>query len=113
MIIFILMAVLWFTRNPGFMPGWSSLFPDYPGYATDATVALLLGFMFFIIPAHKPNAERYEALITWKDFQACMPWEISLLVGGGFALAEGTKRHQSQRQMSEGLAELRLLYADT
>lgn len=32
-----------------------------------------------------------EALITWKDFQACMPWEISLLVGGGFALAEGTK----------------------
>ncbi|XP_016145835.1 solute carrier family 13 member 1 [Sinocyclocheilus grahami] len=91
MIIFILMAVLWFTRNPGFMPGWSSLFPDYPGYATDATVALLLGFMFFIIPAHKPNAERYEALITWKDFQACMPWEISLLVGGGFALAEGTK----------------------
>ncbi|KAF4095218.1 hypothetical protein G5714_024296 [Onychostoma macrolepis] len=91
MIIFILMAILWFTRNPGFMPGWSSLFPDYPGYATDATVALLLGFTFFIIPAHKPNAERYEALITWKDFQACMPWEISLLVGGGFALAEGTK----------------------
>ncbi|XP_043084760.1 solute carrier family 13 member 1 [Puntigrus tetrazona] len=91
MIVFILMAVLWFTRNPGFMPGWSSLFPDYPGYATDATVALLLGFTFFIIPAHKPNTERYEALITWKDFQACMPWEISLLVGGGFALAEGTK----------------------
>uniref|UniRef100_A0A9J7Y9V4 Solute carrier family 13 member 1 n=2 Tax=Cyprinus carpio TaxID=7962 RepID=A0A9J7Y9V4_CYPCA len=92
MIIFILMAILWFTRNPGFMPGWSALFPDYPGYATDATVALLLGFTFFIIPAHKPNAEHYgTALITWKDFQACMPWEISLLVGGGFALAEGTK----------------------
>uniref|UniRef100_A0A671T0G2 Solute carrier family 13 member 1-like n=1 Tax=Sinocyclocheilus anshuiensis TaxID=1608454 RepID=A0A671T0G2_9TELE len=89
MIIFILMAILWFTRNPGFMPGWSSF---YPGYATDATVALLLGFMFFIIPAHKPNAKlTIEALITWKDFQACMPWEISLLVGGGFALAEGTK----------------------
>ncbi|CAM4734842.1 unnamed protein product [Leuciscus chuanchicus] len=91
LIIFILMAILWFTRNPGFMPGWSSLFSDQPGYATDATVALLLGFMFFIIPAHKLKADNYEALITWKDFQACMPWEISLLVGGGFALAEGTK----------------------
>ncbi|XP_073687818.1 solute carrier family 13 member 1 [Garra rufa] len=91
MVIFTLMAILWFTRNPGFMPGWSSLFPDYPGYATDATAALLLGFTFFIIPGHKPSTERYEALITWKDFQACMPWEISLLVGGGFALAEGTK----------------------
>ncbi|XP_051740552.1 solute carrier family 13 member 1 [Ctenopharyngodon idella] len=91
LIIFILMAILWFTRNPGFMPGWSSLFPNYQGYATDATVALLLGFMFFLIPAHKLKADHYEALITWKDFQACMPWEISLLVGGGFALAEGTK----------------------
>uniref|UniRef100_A0A8C1Z3K8 Solute carrier family 13 member 1 n=1 Tax=Cyprinus carpio TaxID=7962 RepID=A0A8C1Z3K8_CYPCA len=60
MIIFILMAILWFTRNPGFMPGWSALFPDYPGYATDATVALLLGFTFFIIPAHKPNAEQRD-----------------------------------------------------
>ncbi|KAG1933310.1 solute carrier family 13 member 1 [Pimephales promelas] len=91
LVIFILMAILWFTRNPGFMPGWSSLFSDQPGYATDATVALLLGFMFFIIPAHKLKVDHYEALITWKDFQACMPWEISLLVGGGFALAEGTK----------------------
>lgn len=91
LIVFILMAILWFTRNPGFMPGWSSLFSDNPGYATDATVALLLGFLFFLLPSHKLNADHYEALITWKDFQACMPWEISLLVGGGFALAEGTK----------------------
>ncbi|KAI7811898.1 Solute carrier family 13 sodium/sulfate symporter, partial [Triplophysa rosa] len=91
LVIFILMAVLWFAREPGFMPGWSSLFAEHRGYATDATVALLLGFMFFIIPAHKPNANRYETLITWKEFQACMPWEICLLVGGGFALAEGTK----------------------
>uniref|UniRef100_A0A8C0YJK4 Solute carrier family 13 member 1 n=1 Tax=Cyprinus carpio carpio TaxID=630221 RepID=A0A8C0YJK4_CYPCA len=68
-------------RNPGFMPGWSSL---YPGYATDATVVLLLGFTFFIIPAHKPNAHGLDNVEV-------MPWEISLLLGGGFALAEGTK----------------------
>ncbi|KAI4874973.1 hypothetical protein NFI96_032982 [Prochilodus magdalenae] len=91
LVIFLLMAVLWFVREPGFMPGWSSLFPDYPGYATDATVALLLGILFFIIPAKRPTADHYETMITWKEFQACMPWEICLLVGGGFALAEGTK----------------------
>ncbi|ETE67867.1 Solute carrier family 13 member 1, partial [Ophiophagus hannah] len=28
-------------------------------------------------------------LISWKEFQACMPWEIAILVGGGFALADG------------------------
>ncbi|XP_060765164.1 solute carrier family 13 member 1 [Neoarius graeffei] len=91
LVIFVLMAVLWFTREPGFMPGWASLFPDYPGYATDATVALLLGMLFFIIPAKRSTADNYDAMISWKEFQACMPWESCLLVGGGFALAEGTK----------------------
>lgn len=31
----------------------------------------------------------YSPLISWKEFQACMPWEIAILVGGGFALADG------------------------
>lgn len=31
----------------------------------------------------------YTPLITWKEFQSCMPWEIAILVGGGFALADG------------------------
>ncbi|KAI5100438.1 solute carrier family 13 member 1 [Silurus meridionalis] len=91
LVIFVLMAVLWFMREPGFMPGWASLFPDYPGYATDATAALLLGMLFFIIPSKRPTADNYETMISWKEFQTCMPWEICLLVGGGFALAEGTK----------------------
>ncbi|EMP32600.1 Solute carrier family 13 member 1 [Chelonia mydas] len=28
LVLFILMALLWFTREPGFIPGWSSLFPQ-------------------------------------------------------------------------------------
>ncbi|XP_062403306.1 solute carrier family 13 member 1 [Sardina pilchardus] len=90
LVIFSVMVLLWFTREPGFMPGWSSLFPDHAGYASDATVALLLGLLFFIIPA-QVGTDDYETLITWKEFQSCMPWEICLLVGGGFALAEGTQ----------------------
>ena len=30
-------------------------------------------------------------MISWGEFQAAMPWKVVLLVGGGFALAEGTK----------------------
>ncbi|XP_056429762.1 solute carrier family 13 member 1 [Hyla sarda] len=96
-ILFLLMALLWFTRDPGFIPGWSELFPQYKGYATDSTAALLIGILFFIIPAYpmrrkttdKINSFDYAPLITWKEFQACMPWDIGILVGGGFALAEG------------------------
>lgn len=96
-ILFLLMALLWFTRDPGFFPGWSNLFPNYRGFATDSTSALLLGLLFFIIPAYpwkrkntgNNNSFDYAPLITWKEFQACMPWDIGILVGGGFALAEG------------------------
>uniref|UniRef100_A0A674GQW1 Solute carrier family 13 member 1 n=1 Tax=Taeniopygia guttata TaxID=59729 RepID=A0A674GQW1_TAEGU len=97
LVLFILMTLLWFTRDPGFIPGWSSLFPKYKSYVTDSTAALVIGLLFFIIPAktllRTSNGENtvfgYIPLITWKEFQSCMPWEIAILVGGGFALADG------------------------
>ncbi|XP_051248124.1 solute carrier family 13 member 4 [Dicentrarchus labrax] len=102
-VFFILMTLLWFTREPGFVPGWTSLF-EKKGYRTDATVSVLLGFLLFLIPARRPfsssssssysNTEDDDPLapmITWKDFQRLMPWEIVILVGGGYALAAGCK----------------------
>ncbi|KAK1906186.1 Solute carrier family 13 member 4 [Dissostichus eleginoides] len=67
-VFFILMTLLWFTREPGFVPGWTSLF-EKKGYRTDATVS-----------EHR-----------CRDFQKLMPWEIVILVGGGYALAAGCK----------------------
>ncbi|NWX25362.1 S13A1 protein, partial [Notiomystis cincta] len=97
LVLFILMTLLWFTRDPGFIPGWSSLFPKYKSYITDSTAALVIGILFFIIPTKtlsrtsngKNTVSSYMPLITWKEFQSCMPWEIAVLVGGGFALADG------------------------
>ncbi|NWU82114.1 S13A1 protein, partial [Onychorhynchus coronatus] len=97
LVLFIIMTILWFTRDPGFIPGWSSLFPKYKSYIMDSTAALVIGVLFFIIPAktlsRTSNGENivsgYTPLITWKEFQSCMPWEIVILVGGGFALADG------------------------
>ncbi|XP_061494731.1 solute carrier family 13 member 4 isoform X2 [Rhineura floridana] len=99
---FILMALLWFTREPGFIPGWSSFF-EKKGYRTDATVSVFLGFLLFLIPAKKPyfgkkgkgnvtnstDVNSGGPIITWKDFEKTMPWEIVVLVGGGYALAAG------------------------
>ncbi|XP_074554227.1 solute carrier family 13 member 4 [Halichoeres trimaculatus] len=95
-VFFILMTLLWFTREPGFVPGWTSLF-EKKGYRTDATVSVLLGFLLFLIPA-RPFSSSSDTddgsmapMITWKDFQRLMPWEIVILVGGGYALAAGCK----------------------
>ncbi|XP_034719256.1 solute carrier family 13 member 4 isoform X3 [Etheostoma cragini] len=100
-VFFILMTLLWFTREPGFVPGWTSLF-EKKGYRTDATVSVLLGFLLFLIPARRPfssscrntdneSHDPMAPMITWKDFQRLMPWEIVVLVGGGYALAAGCK----------------------
>uniref|UniRef100_A0A8C5QQK4 Solute carrier family 13 member 1 n=1 Tax=Leptobrachium leishanense TaxID=445787 RepID=A0A8C5QQK4_9ANUR len=100
--IFLLMALSWFTRDPGFIPGWDSLF-GLKGYKSDATSAILFGFLLFIIPGRKPRwlccrlKEKSRAssvpesttMISWKEFEECIPWHIVVLVGGGFALARG------------------------
>ncbi|KAM4734520.1 solute carrier family 13 member 1 [Anableps anableps] len=104
-IVFLLMVLLWLTRSPGFMPGWASLFPHYSVYITDATVALLLGLLFFIAPAYGSD-RKYEAMISWEEFQALMPWKVALLVGGGFALAEGAKESGLSLWMAELLTPL-------
>ncbi|XP_018114840.1 solute carrier family 13 member 4 like S homeolog isoform X1 [Xenopus laevis] len=73
------------------------------GYKSDATSAILFGFLLFIIPGRKPSwlccrsKEKSRApqvaestpMITWKEFEDCIPWHIVILVGGGFALAKG------------------------
>uniref|UniRef100_A0A3Q1JEG3 Solute carrier family 13 member 1 n=1 Tax=Anabas testudineus TaxID=64144 RepID=A0A3Q1JEG3_ANATE len=104
-VVFMVMVLLWLTRSPGFMPGWAALFPNQSGYITDATVAVLLGFLFFIVPAYGPS-KKYEAMICWQEFQASMPWKVALLVGGGFALAEGTKESGLSLWVAELLTPL-------
>ncbi|XP_005748352.1 solute carrier family 13 member 1-like [Pundamilia nyererei] len=89
-VVFVVMVLLWLTRSPGFIPGWASLFPHKSNYITDATVALVLGVLLFIVPAHGPS-RKYESMISWKEFQASMPWQVALMVSGGFALAKGAE----------------------
>uniref|UniRef100_A0A7N6B5D1 Solute carrier family 13 member 1 n=1 Tax=Anabas testudineus TaxID=64144 RepID=A0A7N6B5D1_ANATE len=116
-VVFMVMVLLWLTRSPGFMPGWAALFPNQSGYITDATVAVLLGFLFFIVPLIKLEGRHFckdtifislppEAMICWQEFQASMPWKVALLVGGGFALAEGTKESGLSLWVAELLTPL-------
>ncbi|XP_061053978.1 solute carrier family 13 member 1 isoform X2 [Eubalaena glacialis] len=115
LVLFIVMALLWFSRDPGFVSGWSVLFSEYPGFATDSTVALLVGLLFFLIPAKRltktiPTGETvasdYSPLITWKEFQSFMPWDIAILVGGGFALADGCEESGLSKWIGNKLSPL-------
>lgn len=89
LVLFIILAFLWIFRS-GFniqsfnVPGWSQLF-NSPSYINDGTVAIFIALLLFIIPSKSQKGER---IMNWETANK-IPWNIVLLFGGGFALAQG------------------------
>ncbi|DBA13589.1 TPA: hypothetical protein GDO54_018541 [Pyxicephalus adspersus] len=94
---FCLFAILLFTRDPKFIPGWASAFT--PGFTSDAVTGITISIILFFFPSEKPsltwwfdlkapNTEN-KPLLSWKKAQDTVPWNIILLLGGGFAMAKG------------------------
>ncbi|XP_010794267.1 solute carrier family 13 member 2-like isoform X2 [Notothenia coriiceps] len=115
--IFTLLVVLWFTREPGFIPGWATvLFNKDKTYVTDGTVAILMSALFFCIPSKLPrccgrsedgaSSEAPGALLNWDIVHEKMPWNILLLLGGGFALAHGSEKSGLSLWLGESLLPL-------
>lgn len=88
--VFVTAAVLWIFRsdlNFGFLviPGWSNLLPE-KDFIDDGTVAITLALLLFIIPTkQKLESPKILEVAAFRK----IPWEIIILFGGGFALAEG------------------------
>ncbi|XP_077422069.1 solute carrier family 13 member 2-like [Vanacampus margaritifer] len=114
LIIFTLLVLLWFTREPGFIPGWATvLFNQNKTYVTDGTVAILMSALFFCIPSKFPRCGRTSEddevappLLTWDTVHEKMPWNILLLLGGGFALAHGSEVSGLSKWLGESLIPL-------
>ncbi|XP_007936540.1 solute carrier family 13 member 3 [Orycteropus afer afer] len=96
-ILFCMFAILLFTRDPKFIPGWASFFT--PGYLSDAVTGVSIVTILFFFPSQRPSLKWWfdfkapnmetEPLLTWKKAQETVPWSIILLLGGGFAMAKG------------------------
>lgn len=89
LIVFILTALLWFTRadlqiGELLLPGWGQMLPN-PQFYTDATVAIFMAIVLFIIPA---KDQKGKMVMDTKSLSK-IPFGVILLFGGGFALAEG------------------------
>lgn len=79
-------ALLWIFRaditlGATIIPGWTRLFPS-AGMISDATVAVAMALLAFTLPASKD-----ERLLGWEEFKR-IPWDVLILFGGGFALAD-------------------------
>jgi sodium-dependent dicarboxylate transporter 2/3/5 len=89
--VFVSTALLWLFRAPLVLgsltvPGWSKLLP-HGELLDDATVAICMASIMFLIPTRSPGSK--SATIMGPDVIRRLPWNIVLLFGGGFALAQG------------------------
>uniref|UniRef100_A0A669BS69 Solute carrier family 13 member 3 n=1 Tax=Oreochromis niloticus TaxID=8128 RepID=A0A669BS69_ORENI len=93
---FVLFAILLFTRDPKFVTGWSVFFKK--GYVSDAVTGVIIVSILFFFPSQKPSLRwwsdpqalntPYVPLLSWKKAQESVPWNIIMLLGGGFAMAK-------------------------
>lgn len=96
------LVLLWFFRKPGFMPGWAEALARVdakgaPVVIDTASETIFVTILLFVLPAdwaaggYGPGGSGNKALLDWPAVQKKFPWGIILLMGGGFALAEGAK----------------------
>jgi solute carrier family 13 (sodium-dependent dicarboxylate transporter), member 2/3/5 len=90
--IFLIVVLAWLTRTDldiglFIFPGWSSWL-DSNLYYDDSTIIIAACFFLFIIPSQENKTRK---ILHWDDLKD-FPWEIILLFGGGFALADAIQR---------------------
>lgn len=115
-ILFILLISMWIFQSPKFIEGWADLVKtaftadnrpnsekeaSWKGYKIQsATPAVFIVIMLFILPQkytfwpfqpkNKPMQSQ-PALLTWQKIHQKLPFQVIVLLGGGFALSEGVK----------------------
>ncbi|EYC11775.1 hypothetical protein Y032_0049g1764 [Ancylostoma ceylanicum] len=114
MLCFVLLLGLWIFRDPQIIPGFGSFFKR--GYITDATSAVFVVLLLFIIPDKKPMCYRgsgrrghyivRDSLLDWPTIQERFPWSVVLLLGGGFALAAGVKESHLSIEIGDVMQRL-------
>ncbi|XP_077360929.1 solute carrier family 13 member 2-like isoform X2 [Festucalex cinctus] len=87
-------------------------------FVSDGTVSIFLSMLFFVIPSQLPSRRGYGhddagvkvkapvTLLTWQLVHERMPWNVVLLLGGGYALAAGSEVSGLSTWLGDSLSPL-------
>jgi sodium-dependent dicarboxylate transporter 2/3/5 len=105
--LFVILVLLWLFRSPGFIEGYGDLIGTG---IDDATPAIAIVIILFLMPTDASPFLRLEpsssSLLDWHTVEKRLPWGIIILLGGGFALAEGSNRSGLNDWIGTQLASL-------
>lgn len=92
LVFFLLVIVTWLLR-----PVWTATLP-WASLIDDSTVVLFFVFLLFLIPGKKTT------ILEWEDLRD-FPWQIIVLFGGGFALADALSKVGLAEQFTNALTK--------
>jgi len=87
LIAFATTAVLWMTRKL-----WAEPLFGSEKYVSDTTVCLGVVLLLFVLPSEKTFSLAVPRIMDWEYMNEDFPWDVVLLMGGGFALATGFQK---------------------
>ncbi|CAF1074317.1 unnamed protein product [Rotaria sordida] len=103
--IFVLLIVLWITREFSSRTGWSMIFQRK--HISDGTVAIFCGILPLILPASNPFNRRhdwkYEPIVKWNDLAHHVSWGALILLGAGLALASAFQKSKLSDSVAQAL----------
>ncbi|XP_055936368.1 Na(+)/citrate cotransporter-like isoform X2 [Argiope bruennichi] len=106
--LFLLVVLLWFLRDPQFVDGWSTFMTNGKSIK-DATPAIAVCILLFIIPSKPSFTEHSPPLLNWRTAQRKIPWGVLLLLGSGFVVADAAKKSHLSVWLSSQLSYLNFL----
>ncbi|XP_070385799.1 solute carrier family 13 member 1-like [Dermacentor albipictus] len=104
LLLCILLVFLWLFRDPMFARGWATYFGTIK--PKDATAVAIPVILLFMIPSKPWEGAKSPSLLPWEMVQAKLPWSVILLIGSGFAIAEGMRVSGLPELLGQKLATL-------
>ncbi|XP_067138137.1 solute carrier family 13 member 2-like [Centruroides vittatus] len=108
LIIYILLILTWFFRDPRFIDGWITLTSDRKKISNTVPV-LIACMLLFLIPINPWKHGTKKPLLDWKTAEKKVPLGYIFLFGSGFAIAAGTQASGLSTWIANNLSSLNVL----